>query len=88
MALKLVNRERLVELINKLSPENLVEAEKFVEFLRFKQQPVNTKVETECQKPSDLSWPPLFFDTVIGGWKGEPLVREDQGKYEIRNQLE
>ena len=32
-------------------------------------------------------WTPDFFTEVIGGWQGEPLVREPQGKYETRNEL-
>ena len=30
------------------------------------------------------SWPPGFFDAVIGGWQGEILERPEQGEYEIR----
>lgn len=33
-------------------------------------------------------WPPGFFEEVAGGWKGELLVREDQGQYEVREDLE
>lgn len=32
-------------------------------------------------------WPPGFFTEVIGGWQGEPLVRESQGVYETRDEL-
>ena len=35
-----------------------------------------------------LGWPPGFFKEVAGGWKGEPLVRDDQGQYEVREDLE
>ena len=35
-----------------------------------------------------LGWPPGFFEEVAGGWKGELLVREDQGQYEVREDLE
>ncbi len=31
-------------------------------------------------------WPPGFFEEVAGGWRGELLVREDQGEYEIREE--
>ena len=37
------------------------------------------------QKPG---WPAGFFEEVAGGWQGEPLVREDQGQYEVRKELE
>ncbi|CAC5344003.1 MULTISPECIES: hypothetical protein [Planktothrix] len=33
------------------------------------------------------NWQPGFFEEVIGGWVGEPLVRENQGQYEIRENL-
>jgi len=33
-------------------------------------------------------WPPGFFEEVAGGWQGELLVREDQGQYEVREELE
>ncbi len=26
------------------------------------------------------NWQPGFFEEVIGGWVGEPLVRENQGQ--------
>lgn len=32
-------------------------------------------------------WSPAFFTEVIGGWQGEPLVREPQGQHEIRDEL-
>ncbi|RJP49506.1 MAG: hypothetical protein C4557_11190 [Anaerolineaceae bacterium] len=32
-------------------------------------------------------WTPDFFTEVIGGWQGEPLVREPQGQYETRDEL-
>jgi hypothetical protein len=36
----------------------------------------------------NLGWPARFFEEVAGGWQGEQLVREDQGEYEIREELE
>ena len=87
MAIDLVTRKELLELIYNLTPESLDEVRQFVEFLRFKQQDTDNHTEIVGQKPSDLGWPPGFFDTVIGGWTGEPLMREDQGGYEARNEL-
>lgn len=29
-------------------------------------------------------WPVRFFDDVVGGWKGDPLERPSQGRYEER----
>ncbi len=50
----------------------------------------NTEVEVvlvvdPLEKHSN--WPPGFFTEVIGGWQGEPLVREPQGEYETRDEL-
>jgi hypothetical protein len=33
------------------------------------------------------NWPAGFFDQVIGGWKGEPLVREEVGVFEVREEF-
>ncbi len=33
------------------------------------------------------SWPPEFFKSVIGAWKGEPLVRELGSPYEFREEF-
>ena len=30
------------------------------------------------------SWPPRFFDEVVGGWHGKPLRRSSQRKLERR----
>lgn len=35
----------------------------------------------------DHEWSPDFFTEVVGGWQGEPLIRESQGRYETRNEL-
>lgn len=32
-------------------------------------------------------WPPGFFETYFGGWKGESLVREPQGESSPRDAL-
>ncbi|VXD23824.1 Similar to tr/Q8YK90/Q8YK90 [Planktothrix serta PCC 8927] len=43
------------------------------------------QAKSETQKARN--WQPGFFEEVIGGWVGEPLVRENQGQYEIRENL-
>jgi hypothetical protein len=35
----------------------------------------------------DLGWPAGFFEKTAGAWEGEPLVREEQGEYETRDEL-
>ncbi len=42
-------------------------------------------VAPEAQK---LGWPAGFFEEVAGGWQGERLMRDDQGEYEVREELE
>lgn len=37
--------------------------------------------------PPELGWMPGFFEEVIGGWVGEPLLRAEQGEYETREKL-
>ena len=32
-------------------------------------------------------WPDGYFEEVVGGWKGEPLVRPGQGTFEEREAL-
>jgi len=32
-------------------------------------------------------WPEEFFDTVVGGWKGEPIERPKQVRAERRDRL-
>ena len=39
------------------------------------------------QLQQSKGWRPGFFEEVIGGWVGEPLVREPQGEYETREPL-
>jgi len=34
------------------------------------------------------AWPTTFFEEVAGGWQGERLLREPQGDYEVREDLE
>lgn len=40
-----------------------------------------------AKTPEELGWPPGFFEEVAGGWAGEPLVRDERGEYETREQL-
>ncbi len=40
-----------------------------------------------AEQDAAIGWPPGYFENVIGGWKGEPLVRPPQGEYEEREQM-
>lgn len=35
----------------------------------------------------DAEWSPEFFESVIGSWVGNPLIREPEGEYETRRIL-
>ncbi len=49
---------------------------------------VQPAASSEAEKmPEGLGWPAGFFEKVIGGWQGEPLVREEQGEFEVRDEI-
>jgi hypothetical protein len=48
-------------------------------------QPIKGKKQPKLKTTN--GWPSNFFTEVIGGWQGEPLVREPQGDYETRDEL-
>lgn len=35
----------------------------------------------------DLGWPPDFFERTFGSLRDLPMVREDQGQYEVRDEI-
>jgi len=39
------------------------------------------------QRDLEPHWPEGFFETVAGGWQGEPLSRHEQGQFETRDAL-
>jgi hypothetical protein len=39
------------------------------------------------QEKASAGWPDGWFDRVPGGWKGAPLERQPQGKFESRERL-
>jgi hypothetical protein len=45
-------------------------------------------VQPVAPQSKATEWSPEFFEEVAGGWRGELLVREDQGQYEVREELE
>lgn len=50
-------------------------------------QPV-TATTSAAASGAGHGWPAKFFEEVAGGWQGERLVRENQGEYEVREELE
>ena len=45
----------------------------------------NLKEDEPITTPENLGWKKGFFEEVIGGWKGKPLVRECQPKQQERD---
>ena len=35
-----------------------------------------------------VGWPPGFFEQTYGSFRDQPLVREPQGEYEVRDELD
>ena len=49
-------------------------------------EPVETDQPTDI-KGSPAGWPPGVYEATAGAWQGEPLVREPQGEYEVREAM-
>ncbi len=63
------------------TPGNLLP--QVLKFLRgLKQTSASTELEPEGE-----TWPPGFFEDVIGGWHGDPLMRAPQPEYPERDSL-
>ena len=73
-----VETKPLEELVKELTPQARLELRDFAEFLWHKQMTPATK---------DLGWPPGFFEETYGSFSDQPLVREPQGEYEVREEL-
>ncbi len=64
--------EQIVATMRNLPPESQHEILEFAQFLRIRQE--------ERNQPSMLasSWPAGFLEDIVGGWQGEPLVRQNE----------
>lgn len=52
-------------------------------------QPADPAISASKTSTSEESaWLPDFFEDVIGGWEGEPLVRPEQPQLETRDELQ
>lgn len=40
------------------------------------------------QEKASSKWPDGYFETVFGGWQGDPLVRPEQGEFEQRESFD
>ncbi len=38
------------------------------------------------EAPTSLAWPPNYFEETFGSFRDAPLVRGDQGAYEVRDE--
>jgi hypothetical protein len=61
-------------------PEDI--ANKLREQAKAKNISLSKHIATIVQKETRLGWPEGYFEEVIGGWQGEPLVRPEQPKLE------
>ena len=46
--------------------------------------PVSRYLVRLIKREIRTEWPENYFDGVFGGWEGDPLVRESEGKLEKR----
>jgi len=49
---------------------------------------IDVAAEPKTAPPESRGWPPGFFEQTYGSFREQPLVREPQGEYEVRDQLE
>lgn len=50
-------------------------------------EPVEVVGDSHKAEPDVNGWPAAFFESTVGAWQGEPLVRGEQGNYEQRETL-
>ncbi|EDX71908.1 hypothetical protein MC7420_5052 [Coleofasciculus chthonoplastes PCC 7420] len=67
------------------SPEEVVI--KGIQLLAIMERFSQGSVEVLQPTQPKTEWMPGFFEEVIGGWVGEPLIREPRGEYETRETL-
>jgi len=48
---------------------------------------IETVTPTVNKTPEELGYPSDFFERTAGAFQDEPLIREDQGEYEITEEL-
>ena len=86
-------KEQAAATLETLSEKSLREVVTFLDYLRYKSRLPSGRERMKQATPAlpttpkELGWPPGFFQEVAGGWQGEPLVREEQGEYEVRDEL-
>ncbi len=74
--------DRIVVMIKQLSPQYRL---KLMEVLmQTLWEILPPKIEA---KPQQTEWQADFFEQTAGAWKGEKLIRPEQGEYEVRLEL-
>lgn len=95
--------EIIQEKIRLLTPDKQAEVINFIDFLTLKNSNLSLSKpspqssesltqelnkETSSKHPVPCSeWPDGFFETVIGGWQGDDLIRAEQGNLEERLEM-
>lgn len=46
--------------------------------------PISRYLAVVAGRDVHTGWLPAYFDEVVGGWQGEPLRRQSQGRLEDR----
>jgi hypothetical protein len=79
----MVTRELVKAEIDKVQEQYLEVLYRIIRVLE--NPPESTTPTTEELEKS--GWPPDFLAETAGAWQGAPLVREEQGDYEARDEL-
>ncbi len=87
--------EQVMMALRELPPERKMEILDFAEFLKKRVFQVDKEPRPfglcagAIRVPDDFDapLPEGFLESVMGGWQGEPLVREYEGDYEQRDNL-
>ncbi|PTQ87503.1 hypothetical protein [Nitrosomonas ureae] len=48
---------------------------------------LNINSKDNYESTDTTGWPDGLYETTLGAWAGEPLIREPQGEYEQRLKL-
>jgi len=78
---KVANQEKAQRLLNLLTSLDFIDS---VETLP---DDVSKSEKEVITTPENKGWQKGFFEEVIGGWEGEPLVREAQPEQQERDFL-
>jgi len=60
-------------------------AEKIRQKAEAKRMTVSRYLAELAKTDAEMDWPDGYFETIVGGWEGEPLARPGQGTLEARD---